>query len=92
MTTHQPEALRLAENLELWPVAHVSNRSLSAADELRRLHVVEKQRDDLLAALREIDSWLVCACIATPEDMAQSFSHMEQVASAAIAKAERTTP
>lgn len=43
----------------------------------------------LLAALKEIDNWLVCWCIATPEDMAQSFGHMEQVASAAIAAAEQ---
>lgn len=46
------------------------------------------QRDELLEALKEIDRWLVCACIATPEDMAQSFPHMEQVARAAIKKAE----
>jgi hypothetical protein len=43
---------------------------------------------ELLEALKELDSWLVCACIATPEDMAQSFPHMQQVVSAAIAKAE----
>jgi hypothetical protein len=41
----------------------------------------------MLEALKELDSWLVCACIATPEDMAQSFPHMQQVVSAAIAKA-----
>ena len=50
MTT-QPDALALAENLELWPVAHVSNRSLSAAAELRRLHEVNQE---LLAALQTI--------------------------------------
>ena len=84
MTT-QPETLRLADTLE----KHLGgNTATKAADELRRLHEVNKE---LLAALKEIDSWLVCACIATPEDMAQSFSHMEQVASAAINKAERTT-
>ena len=43
---------------------------------------------ELLEALKELDSWLVCACIATPEDMAQSFPHMQQVVSAAIARAE----
>jgi hypothetical protein len=41
----------------------------------------------MLEALKELDSWLVCACIATPEDMAQSFPHMQQVVSAAIFKA-----
>lgn len=43
---------------------------------------------ELLAALQEIDNWLVCSAIATPEDMAQSFQHMQGVASAAIAKAK----
>lgn len=49
---------------------------------------------DLLAALNEINNWLVCAAIASPEDMAQSFPHMQAVADAAIAKAvcaERTS-
>jgi len=78
MTT-QPEALRLADEMES------NGECMSAAAELRRLH---ESNTELLAALKEIDSWLVCACIATPEDMAQSFSHMEQVASAAINKAE----
>ena len=45
----------------------------------------------LLEALKEIDNWLVCAAIATPEDMAQSFSAMEQLARAAIAAAEAHT-
>jgi hypothetical protein len=49
---------------------------------------IEAQRDALLEALKEINSWLVCACIATPEDMAQSFPHMEQVAYAAIKAVE----
>jgi len=38
-------------------------------------------------ALEQIDNWLVCWAIATPEDMAQSFQHMQQVASAALALA-----
>ena len=49
---------------------------------------IEVQRDALLEALKEIDSWLVCSCIATAEDMAQSFPHMQQVASAAIKAVE----
>ena len=81
MTT-QPEALRLADALEKHSGIY------QAAAELRRLH---ESNIELLAALKEIDSWLVCACIATPEDMAQSFPTMQQVASAAINKAERTT-
>ena len=86
MTT-QPEALRLADKLEQGYLAHTTVL-YPAADELRRLH---ESNQELLAALKEIDSWLVCACIATPEDMAQSFPTMQQVASAAINKAERTT-
>jgi hypothetical protein len=86
MTTQQPEALRLAEWME-WNDASMEVQNEAAA-ELRRLH---EANQELLAALKEIDSWLVCACIATPEDMAQSFPTMQQVASAAINKAERTT-
>ena len=44
----------------------------------------------LVDALEEIDSWLVCAAIATPDDMAQSFTHMEQVASTALSKYKKT--
>ena len=88
MTT-QPEALRLAAWLKPGSIIPVDIETTTVLwNELRRLHEVNAE---LLAALKEIDSWLVCACIATPEDMAQSFSHMEQVASAAINKAERTT-
>jgi hypothetical protein len=49
--------------------------------------VVIATNAELLEALNEINNWLVCACIATPEDMAQSFLHMQQVAETAIAKA-----
>ena len=35
-----------------------------------------------LDALQELDSWLVCAAIATDADMAQSFPHMQKVAEA----------
>lgn len=43
---------------------------------------------ELLDALNAVHSWLVCAPIATPEDMAQSFQAMEKLVSEAIAKAE----
>ena len=43
---------------------------------------------DLLEALNEIHNWLVCAPIATAEDMAESFPYMERLAEAAIARAE----
>lgn len=42
------------------------------------------QNEKMKLALQEIDNWLVCAPIATPEDMAQSFEHMQKVASAAL--------
>jgi hypothetical protein len=70
----------LTENLEKKSVA--IQRIWKERDELRKVNA------ELLEALKELDSWLVCACIATPEDMAQSFPHMQQVVSAAIAKAE----
>jgi hypothetical protein len=57
--------------------------------EANKLTAPQDVNQMLLAALKEIDNWLVCGCIATPEDMAQSFGHMEQVARAAIAAAER---
>lgn len=37
-----------------------------------------------IKALEEINNWLVCACIASPDDMAQSFPAMQQVAQDAI--------
>jgi hypothetical protein len=98
--TEKSEALRLADvldHVELRPSDYEDVDK--AAAELRRLHAEnallhERHHFDngvlkeLLEALKELDSWLVCACIATPEDMAQSFPHMQQVVSAAIAKAE----
>lgn len=87
MVNEQSNALRLADAL-LMGDAMIPSIDLPEATELRRLH---ESNQELLVALKEIDSWLVCACIATPEDMAQSFPTMQQVASAAINKAERTT-
>ena len=87
MVNEQSNALRLADAL-LMGDAMIPSIDLPEATELRRLH---ESNQELLVALKEIDSWLVCACIATPEDMAQSFPTMQQVATAAINKAERTT-
>lgn len=42
---------------------------------------------DLLEALKKISNWLACSQIASPEDMAQSFGDMEDLADSAIAKA-----
>ena len=80
MTTQQPEALRLADKMSSFTLRRgYAWYCHKAADELRRLHVVEKQRDDLLEALKELD--------AKP-----GFPSSWLKARAAIAKAERTTP
>lgn len=44
---------------------------------------------EMVAALDNIHSWLVCSPIATAEDMAQSFDDMEQVAHTALANARK---
>ena len=40
--------------------------------------------DKLRDALDKIHSWLVCASISTPEDMAQSFVEMEKIVREAL--------
>ena len=37
-----------------------------------------------IVALNEINNWLVCACITSPEDMAASFPHMQELAENAL--------
>ncbi len=44
--------------------------------------LVIKQKD---AALSDINNWLVCSCIATAEDMAQSFPYMQELCDKALA-------
>jgi hypothetical protein len=39
------------------------------------------------ALLNDINKWLVCSCIATPEDMAQSFEGFQQQIEALLNKA-----
>lgn len=83
MTT-QPEALRLADECD----EHMVDFADVAA-ELRRLHEVEKQRDELLAALR-------VAALAIHEYRTQGapcayWDDVEYQAAEAITKAERTT-
>lgn len=80
MTT-QREALRLADELSKSHLNHYLNHA--AAFELRRLHVVEKQREDLLTVLK-----------ATAEALAHYVGNSYEPvveAQAAITKAERTT-
>jgi ribosomal 50S subunit-associated protein YjgA (DUF615 family) len=73
MTDQQPGALWLADALAAWEWSS-DGRYGKAAAELRRLHEVEQQRDELLAALK----------VALP----QLIGRAEQTARAAIAKAE----
>ena len=79
MTT-QPEALKLADKMSSYNLCSgYAWHCHKAAAELRRLHEVEKQRDDLLAALKELDekpgfpsSWLKArAAIAKAEGEAK---------------------
>lgn len=76
MTTQQPEALQLAEDLDAF---HTRPQHRLAADELRRLHEVNKE---LVAALKDL---INCA------DPHRDWEEIK-AARAAIAKAERTTP
>ena len=41
----------------------------------------------LLNTLQEVHSWIVCGAIASAEDLAQSFPHIEQIISSALAGA-----
>jgi hypothetical protein len=43
----------------------------------------------MLDALNEINNWLVCATISTPEDMANSFPYMQELAQKAIDRANK---
>jgi hypothetical protein len=80
--TEKALALRLADAIWPWPGISILTdgqaRKLSqAAAELRRLHEVEQQRDELLAALKRIAGYDL------PDEAA-----IVRVARAAIAKAE----
>lgn len=52
MTDKQPEALRMADELESCGCLADEAIYDNAAAELRRLHAVEQQRDELLQALK----------------------------------------
>ena len=39
---------------------------------------LKEQNEKMRETLNELNNWLVCAPIATAEDMAQSFAHMQQ--------------
>jgi hypothetical protein len=41
----------------------------------------------MFALLNDLNNWLVCSCIATPEDMAQSFEAYQQEIEALLNKA-----
>ena len=46
---------------------------------LERLAVVEEENRRLRAVIEEVHSWAVCACFATPEDMAQNFPRIVEI-------------
>jgi hypothetical protein len=39
----------------------------------------EKEIARLKSIISEIHSWIVCACITTPEDMAENFDRVAQI-------------
>jgi hypothetical protein len=80
MSTEQPEALRLAEDLEIYgPLKHTPpiSKEYKAAAELRRLHSVNAE---LLEALKNL-------LVAFPGEYESAPSHITN-ARAAIAKAK----
>ena len=82
MTT-QPEALKLAGNLE---ALHGHKLSAKAAAEMRRLH---ESNQELLAALQSINE--CCDEDHASRDYASRQTEIRGIARAAINKAERTT-
>jgi hypothetical protein len=48
-----------------------------------------KSAPEMFALLTDIKNWLVCSCIATPEDMAQSFQHYQEQIAALLRPGER---
>lgn len=74
------------------PVIENTTTVLKGTDESFPLGMVSKLMTDkanLLEALNEINNWLVCSAIATPEDMAQSFGYMQGIAENAINEAAK---
>lgn len=63
MNTKQPEPLRLADEL-VAPVGTQTTYATAhqAAEELRRLHAVEQQRDELLAELLRVKEICLREC------------------------------
>ena len=82
MSEKQPEALRLADVLDSVPLVY-GLRGREAAAELRRLHQVEKQRDELLQALTLCRAELVNLTFAS-----DAIIRAREKAASAIAKAE----
>lgn len=52
------------------------------------IDALASERDTAVKALNTIHSWLVCAAIASPEDMAQSFPEMCKIAGDVLEKAK----
>ena len=81
---------------QYWPDSLMLKYCLREVNELRVAYAYaaklcaarDAEIERLRAALNEINSWLVCACIATDADMAQSFPHMQQVCDAALKRSK----
>lgn len=61
----------------------VCGKNETVKEELTGLLTAPDPRDALIEkmgeAVNKIDAWLVCAAIATPEDMAKSFAEMQKL-------------
>lgn len=62
------------------PMMDVKVAKVSGADfeQAKANALLIAQCPAMAALLNEINNWLVCACIATPEDMAQSFEGFQK--------------
>jgi len=59
-------------------------------EEAEQIRKIATAAPAMLEALDKIQSWLLCAAITTPEDMAQSFPAMLKIVADAKAKAGAT--
>lgn len=69
-------------------IAKVPLRDVSINEQAANAALISASQD-MYEALEDIHNWLVCAAIATPEDMAQSFESMEELARVALSLATK---
>lgn len=57
-----------------------SNKAgFSGMSAAQTIEAMDTEISELRARLTEVNNWIVCACIATPEDMMQSAIHIENI-------------